>query len=208
MAHTGNRIGLALFLLSTACLQGLLGRDAAPSSLVPFVDYVWLDSVSGPPDTIYTDTIFDVRGKAMLHASQNAPGTIVRFFSRRYGSGSTWYYDTFDLAAGESLPIVLRVGLLPESARYILRESLVDDTPTESSFVTWQFWVLPGHSGINEGGRQPATGARPLPTVIRRIPAGAVAFDAMGRQALNPKPGVYFVRAAPATLPRKVLLVE
>jgi hypothetical protein len=31
--------------------------------------------------------------------------------------------------------------------------------------------------------------------VMRRLPAGAVAFDAMGRRVLNPKSGVYFVRA-------------
>ena len=30
-------------------------------------------------------------------------------------------------------------------------------------------------------------------TVIKTLPAGAVAFDAMGRRVLNPKPGVYFV---------------
>ena len=119
-----------------------------------------------------------------------------------------WYYDTFDLVAGESMPVVWKAYLLPESARYFARESVMDATPTESSFVTWQFWVLPGHSGINEGGRQPATGARPLPTVIRRIPAGAVAFDALGRRVVNPKRGVYFVRTAPAALSRKVLLVE
>lgn len=208
MAHAGNRIGLALFVLTAVCLQGLLGRDAAPGSLAPFFDYVWLDSVSGPPDTIYTDTLTDVRGTAMLHASQNAPGTIVRFFSRRYGSGSTWYYDTFDLVAGESVSVVLRIGVFPESACYMIRESLVGNTPTESSFVTWQFWVLPGHGGINDGGRQPATGAPPLPTVIRSIPAGAVAFDAMGRQVINPKPGVYFVRTTPAALPRRILLIE
>jgi hypothetical protein len=33
------------------------------------------------------------------------------------------------------------------------------------------------------------------PTVLRNLPAGAVVFDAMGRRVLNPKPGVYFVRA-------------
>jgi len=33
------------------------------------------------------------------------------------------------------------------------------------------------------------------PTVIRSLPPGAVAFDAMGRRVLNPKSGVYFVRA-------------
>jgi hypothetical protein len=36
------------------------------------------------------------------------------------------------------------------------------------------------------------------PAVIRSLPQGATAFDAMGRRALNPKSGVYFVREAQA----------
>jgi hypothetical protein len=40
----------------------------------------------------------------------------------------------------------------------------------------------------DEGGRMKSA------TVLRRLPAGAVAFDAMGRRVLNPKPGIYFVR--------------
>jgi photosystem II stability/assembly factor-like uncharacterized protein len=32
-------------------------------------------------------------------------------------------------------------------------------------------------------------------TVLRSVPAGAVVLDATGRRVLNPKPGVYFVRA-------------
>ena len=35
---------------------------------------------------------------------------------------------------------------------------------------------------------------KPAATVMRRLPAGAVAFDAMGRKVLNPKSGVLFVR--------------
>jgi len=31
-------------------------------------------------------------------------------------------------------------------------------------------------------------------TVLRRLPAGAVVFNAIERRAANPKPGVYFVR--------------
>jgi hypothetical protein len=178
-------------------------------SLRPFFDYVWLDSVSSPPDTIYTDTFIDVRGTAMLHASQDAPATKVLVSFRKYGHGATTYYDSFDLAAGESVPVEWRVGLFPESANYIARESLMDDTPTESSFVTWRFWVLPCPPGaVRDDGRQPATGEKLEPSVVRRIPAGAVAYDALGRPVLNPKRGVYFVRAAPAALPRKVLLVE
>jgi len=61
---------------------------------------------------------------------------------------------------------------------------------------------------VKEGSRQPAFAAKPKPSIFRRFPAGAIAFDAMGRRALNPKPGVYFLKGAPAALPRKVLLVE
>jgi hypothetical protein len=36
------------------------------------------------------------------------------------------------------------------------------------------------------------------PTILRRLPVGAVAFDAMGRRALNPKSGIYFVVSEPS----------
>ncbi len=165
-------------------------------SLGPFLDYVWLDSVSGPLDTIYTDTLIDVRGRAMLHASQDAPATKVRVIFRKEGGSMTFYDDSFDLVAGDSVPVDWRVGLFAESASYIARESLMDVTPTDSSFVTWQFWVLPRPSGdIRDDGRQQATGEKLQPTVIRRIPAGAVAFDAMGRRAVNPRSGILFIRS-------------
>jgi len=51
-------------------------------------------------------------------------------------------------------------------------------------------------------------------TVIRRLPAGAVVFDAMGRRAVNPKPGVCFVCDGPQAashkpqVVRKVLIVR
>ena len=35
---------------------------------------------------------------------------------------------------------------------------------------------------------------------FRHLPAGAISFDAMGRPALNPKPGVYFVRVVSGKL--------
>jgi YVTN family beta-propeller protein len=49
-------------------------------------------------------------------------------------------------------------------------------------------------SGIEE----PASGERRKAdvgsTILSRLPAGMVAFDAMGRRVVNPKSGVYFVR--------------
>jgi photosystem II stability/assembly factor-like uncharacterized protein len=53
--------------------------------------------------------------------------------------------------------------------------------------------IAPFGTGIRESGVESGRRAFIQPTVIRRLPAGAVAFDAMGRRVLNPKPGVYFV---------------
>jgi len=48
--------------------------------------------------------------------------------------------------------------------------------------------------GVEESFRQQAPSHKLAATVIRSLPQGAVAFDAMGRRAHDPKPGVYFVR--------------
>jgi photosystem II stability/assembly factor-like uncharacterized protein len=63
-------------------------------------------------------------------------------------------------------------------------------------------------SGVGSG----RSGARSEPTVMRSLPAGTVAFDALGRRVLNPRPGVYFVREAQAQAQahalRKVLITR
>ena len=51
--------------------------------------------------------------------------------------------------------------------------------------------------GVEEGQQPRAGGSRPAATVVRGLPADAVAFDAMGRRVLSAKPGVYFVREEP-----------
>ncbi len=56
--------------------------------------------------------------------------------------------------------------------------------------------------------------ASPVPShglaasVVRNLPLGAKAFDAMGRRVLDAKPGIYFLRTPTDVAPRKVLLVE
>ena len=48
--------------------------------------------------------------------------------------------------------------------------------------------------GVEEGPKPQAASYKPAASVVRHLPAGAVAFDALGRRALSPKTGVYFVR--------------
>lgn len=49
-------------------------------------------------------------------------------------------------------------------------------------------------SGVEESYKAQASDRGPAATVIRNLPAGSAAFDAMGRRVLDPKPGLYFVR--------------
>jgi YVTN family beta-propeller protein len=51
-------------------------------------------------------------------------------------------------------------------------------------------------SGVEEGPKPQAPSRKLAATVMRTLPAGAVAFDAMGRRVANPRSGVYFLRSA------------
>jgi hypothetical protein len=57
--------------------------------------------------------------------------------------------------------------------------------------------------GVEEGQRPTVCGSRPTATVLRGLPPGATAFDAMGRRVVNPRPGVYFVRSEPSAASRQ-----
>jgi hypothetical protein len=45
---------------------------------------------------------------------------------------------------------------------------------------------------------------------FHRLPAGVIAFDAMGRRVLNPKSGVYFwfLKSDNSTLTRKAIKID
>ncbi len=63
-------------------------------------------------------------------------------------------------------------------------------------------WCARGEDviGLQEGPRPQAPSRKLAATVVRSLPAGAVAFDAMGRRVLNPKSGVYFLRQASSVM--------
>jgi hypothetical protein len=48
--------------------------------------------------------------------------------------------------------------------------------------------------GVEENPVPQASSRKPAATVIRTLKQGAVAFDAMGKRALTPRAGIYFVR--------------
>jgi len=49
-------------------------------------------------------------------------------------------------------------------------------------------------TGVEENPRPQAPSHKLAATVIRSLPRGAVAFDAMGRRVQSPRPGILFVR--------------
>ena len=66
-----------------------------------------------------------------------------------------------------------------------------------------------GSLGVLEQSAKPqAERRRPTATAVRSLPLGTVAFDAMGRRVVNPRPGVYFVRERPAVSIRKVVVTR
>ena len=166
----------------------------------------WLDSLYGPPDTVYGDTF--VSFGAALHASQpyNASVRIDLWANGTYRWGET---RAFYVPAGDSVVVDWGFSTAGESGYYMVRDMFIDfqPVPADTWTVTWQFWILPG-GGVEEHPGPQVAGRRLQPTFIGRLPAGAAAFDAMGRRVLNPRPGIYFLRPEPTDLPRKVLLVE
>lgn len=119
--------------------------------------------------------------------------------SGRYGSMCWRVFDT----VGEYVLRGLGAGAYRVTmAAYVRELGYVEATYPESVRVGYSQAV----GGINfripssaVAERQPpqALVTRPAATVIRSLPAGAVAFDAMGRRVLDPKPGVYFLREEP-----------
>jgi hypothetical protein len=177
-------------------------------SLLPVHDSAWLDSLYGPPDTVYGDTVISFG--AMLHSEEPYPQANV-MITLRYSEGdSVEFLRMYDIAAGDSALVDWEFSTAGESGYYEVRDLFLDiqhEPPWDTWLVTWRFWVVPTGGVVEEP--EPQTASRgPRPTFIRRLEPGWVAFDAMGRRVLNPRPGICFVRPDPAAPPRKVMLVE
>ncbi len=80
-------------------------------------------------------------------------------------------------------------------ADQVAGSALYGQGPFTSNPVICQF-VPAGVIGIGEAKPEGARSAVRIlwPTVVRGLPPGAVAFDAMGRRVASPKAGIYFIR--------------
>jgi hypothetical protein len=177
-------------------------------SLLPVPDGAWLDSLYGPPDTVYGDTV--IRFGAMLHSVEPYPQANVKITLRDNEGDTLDYIRIYEIAAGDSALVDWEFSTAGESGYYEVRDLFLDtqgEPPWDTWLVTWRFCVVPTGGVVEEPELQTA-GRSPRPTFIRSLDPGSVAFDAMGRRVLNPRPGICFVRPTPAAPPRKVLLVE
>jgi YVTN family beta-propeller protein len=84
------------------------------------------------------------------------------------------------------------VGGLPQAPVWNPAQNRVYVANYTNSSVSVLRDSMPG--GVEESPKPQASGYKPAATVMRGLPAGAVAFDVMGRRVTNPGPGVYFVR--------------
>ena len=150
------------------------------------VDSVWLDSLFGPSDTV--DTVFQC-GVAVCCSV--VPTFVDVFWSFINPHGAVIYIESFsyEVMPGDSVIVTSRwFDIGNDTGLWTIKCTIPDDS------VVWRFWVR-DMPGIEEG--QPQTSSYKLPpTVLRRLPPGVVTFDATGRRVLNPKSGVYFIRAA------------
>jgi hypothetical protein len=140
------------------------------------------------PDTIDTTPF------APMSRVGNCGSSVVTFWSYfhiRDSAGSATLYSESThhmLGPGDETDVVYRETSL-EPGAYLAVAGIRD--PIRDILDSLYFWVVP-MSGIQEG-RPQAASPRPQPTVLHRLPAGAIAFDAIGRRVLAPKSGVFFI---------------
>jgi hypothetical protein len=171
----------------------------------PMPDGIVFERAFAPPDTI--DTLTDFYAMVGIHN-----------YTGRLDSGTLYVSlsDTDRVVHAESFAIEPEPDL---SSYYVLDIPRLRTTGPHHGIMhfwtyggstdtlEWEFWVGPPLGVQDRIARQLAEQSLPA-TMLRALPPGACAFDAMGRRATNLKPGVYFVRSTAAARPRKVLLVK
>jgi len=172
--------------------------------------YVDSTPTRGGPNDDYSS----IGGRVDMDSTFNLQWVSVRA-SGRYG---TMFWRMFDTVGEYVLPGLGAGAYLVTMAAYVQELGYVEVPYPESVRVGYSQAIgginfrIPSSAVADQ--RQPrAPVTPPAATVMRELPVGAVAFDAMGRRAVNPKSGVFFVRERsavggerPAVTVRKVIL--
>jgi hypothetical protein len=171
----------------TFYVRGTITRDVAVGRI----------GINLPPDSIYVgDTV--IVNVTVVNLG-DADATFWAFFFFQDSGGGNIYAESSQamLNAGESTQCEFTyVFTYPGTYTVACSVCMPGDQNPTNDVKRLVLHVLPV-GGVEESPKPQASSPKPQPTVVRRLSAGAVAFDAMGRRVVNPKPGVYFVREEP-----------
>jgi len=133
------------FLLIVAAVAASVAAGVPPSVPAMHPLPVWLESISGPPETLPPGMPFD-GFSALLHAYDHVWGTTV--FSAAV-NGTRFYTNSenFDLYPGESLPLVDQF-VFTVYGDYVMMDSVICRSHGDSSVhLVWDFHLGPRHHG-------------------------------------------------------------
>jgi hypothetical protein len=107
---------------------------------------------------------------------------------RRLYIDSAWVRS---MPPGDTWQLLFEVTCITQPGPYLALASV--DFGGGACVDSFYFWVV-GRLGVEEAMSGECRAMNAEPTVLRRLPPGAVAFDATGRRVLNPKSGILFVQ--------------
>jgi len=150
--------------------------------------------INPPPDSIHVNDLVTIAATVVNFSSEMA--AVMCLLRIRDSCGALFYADSANLMLGpkDSVTVHFRNFLFSIPGDYPACCSLaVDDEDSTNNFRRVVLHVLPA-GAVADGPGPRAAGCKLQATVLKTLPPGAVAFDAMGRRVLNPKSGVYFIR--------------
>jgi YVTN family beta-propeller protein len=140
--------------------------------------------IDGEADIVLATVPVGTEPSALLFDVENN-----KVYCANYASGSVTVID----GATDTVVCTIDVGGGPYAfAHNPMQNRVYVANPASSSISVIRDSMM---VGIEESLKPQASRSKPAATVVRSLPVGAVVFDASGRRVVNPKSGIYFVRA-------------
>ncbi len=155
-------------------------------------------AVLAPTGVVDTTQIVTPTGRFGNNCTDAA--TFWAFFNIRDSGGAEIYAESSQamLSPGDSTDIeypTIRFSVIGNYTA-ICSTAMPGDQNSTNDVKKAPFRVVPSQA-VEESTETQASSPKLQPTVMRLLPNGAVAFDAMGRRVTGVRPGVYFVREEP-----------